>query len=105
MTQVLHSFADLAAVLGNVKAKKVVELASFANIEDKCGRNAAIIWAFLQDQEACKHYGPKGAILHDANSIVAVTGYDEDTTFNAVITLVTHGYAKLTANGQQVRAA
>ena len=59
MTAVLHSFAELAAVLGNDKMKA---------IEDKCGRKAAIIWAFLQDQEACKRYGPKGAILHEQAS-------------------------------------
>lgn len=106
-TQVLHSFAELAKVLGHdeVKARKVSKLATFTNIEDRCGRNAAVIWAFLQDQEACKRYGPKGAILHDAESITLATGYEQASVVNAVVSLIINGFAKATANGQQVRAA
>lgn len=106
-TAILHSFAELAAVLGNdkVKAKKVSSLASFTNIEDRCGRKAAVIWAFMQDQESCKRYGPKGAILHDVESICKATNYEASSVVNAVVSLVVNGYAKATANGKQVRAA
>lgn len=104
---ILHSFAELAVALGNdnVKAKKVSKLATFVNIEDRCGRKAAVVWAFLQDQESCKRYGPKGAILHDAASISEATHYDTASVVNAVVSLVVNGFAKVTANGQQVRAA
>lgn len=104
--QVLRSFADLAKVMGcKVKAEKIVNEASFINIEERCGRKAAIIWAFLQDQEACKRYGPAGAILHDSKSLQEATGFEEATVFGSVIALCRNGYAKLATNGLQVRAA
>lgn len=106
-TEILHSFADLARVLGHdeVKVAKVSKLISFETIKTKCGRKAAIIWAFLQDQESCKRYGPKGAILHDCESIQAATDYDASDVCDAVLRLIMNGHAKATANGKQVRAA
>ena len=106
MAAILHSFADLAKVMGcKVKAKKVVELTNFQNIEEKCGRKAACIWAYLQDQETTKKCGPKGAIIHNMDTLRTVTGYDDSVIFGSVIALVRNGYARLTANGQAVKAA
>ena len=106
MPTVLHSFADLAKVMGcKKKAKKVVEMATFQNIETKCGRKAAVIWAFLNDQEACKRYGAKGEILHDLEQLKAVTGYEESTIIGSAISLARNGFAKFTQNGQYMRAA
>lgn len=104
---VLHSFADLAKVFkgDEVKAKKVVELTSFTNIEATCGRKAAIIWAFMQDQEACKRYGAKGEILHDMGQLKIVTGFDEQAIFASVMNLIKNGHARLSPNGQYIKAA
>ena len=110
-TQTFTSFADLAAsdlakTLGcKAKAEKMEAETAFQAVLDKLGRKAAVVWAFLQDQEACKRYGPAGAILHDADSIGKATGYDESTVFGAVIALVRNGWAKFTPNGRYVRAA
>ncbi len=104
---VLHSFADLAKVFkgDTVKAKKVVELATFVNVEEKCGRKAAVLWAFMQDQEACKRYGAKGEILHDMTQLRNVSGFEEQAIFASVVNLVKHGFARLSPNGQYVKAA
>lgn len=104
---VVHSFAELAKVFkgDTVKVKQVAELATYATVEEKCGRKAAAIWAFMQDQEACKRYGAKGEILHDMTQLKAVTGFEDNVIFGSVIALVNHGFARLTPNGQYVRAA
>lgn len=114
-TQVLHSFAELAQVLGTkvngkvvpnkVKAEKVSKLATFESVKEKCGRKASIIWAFLQDQESCKRYGPKGYIIHDCDSIAIATDYNIDDVRDACIKLVMNGHARLCANGTQIKAA
>jgi hypothetical protein len=104
---VLHSFAELAKVLGGnkVKAKKVVELATFTNVLEKCGRKASVIWAFLQEQEACKRYGAKGEILHNLNQLKVVTEYEDGVIVRSVMALVRYGFARMTPNGEYVRAA
>ena len=102
----LHSFAELAKVLGcKIKAEKVSKLATYANVEKACGRKAATIWAFLNDQEACKRYGPKGAILHDMGQLATVTGYEQPAVAHSVISLVTNGFARITTCGTMVKAA
>jgi hypothetical protein len=111
-TQTFTSFAALAAsplvkaMGGNeVKAAKAEAETLFQSIKEKHGLPAAVIHAFLNDQEACKRYGNAGAILHDAASIAAATGYSEETIFGAVVALVRNGHARLSANGRYIKAA
>jgi hypothetical protein len=107
MAEVLHSFTELAKVFkGNeVKAKKVVALATYNTILDKCGSKAATIWGFMQEREACRKYGPKGFIMHDLDSLMLVTGYDQGQVIGAVVALIRNGFARPTVNGNQIKAA
>ena len=113
----LNSFADLAkAFEGKLpttpaqkkeiagRVKKVTETVSFVNIMAKLGKKAAMIWAFLNDQEACKRYGAKGEIQHDAKQLAIVfPDWDAQQIQSAVIALTLNGYAR--ANERYVMAA
>lgn len=106
-----YSFSDLAKHY-NVKptpqvAKATGQKGKAASlvVAEKCGKKAAILFEFLQGQEAGKPSGPKGAILLTLESLVAATGYDADTVFRTCMALVRNGFAHFTTNGQYLRAA
>ena len=104
-TTILRSFKELAKVLGCSKKAEVVEnLSIFQVISQKCGHKSAVIWAFLQDQEACKRYGAKGEIFADVPTLANVTGWSESSCRNATMSLILAGYAR-PAGTTQVRAA
>jgi hypothetical protein len=100
------SFGELAKVLGGSqeKARKVWFRPSFQAIADRIDRQAAVIWAFMQDQESCGRYGPKGAIVHTPQSIAAATGVELETVIGSVLKLIAAGHARINPD-QTVKAA
>ncbi len=109
MAAVLHTFAELAAalapVLGVVKATKMMGETPFLAVAEKCGRNAAIVWALINDLEATKKSGPNGSILFDVDFIRVKCRLSGDEAATAAFQLIRHGFAKPCMNGRAIKAA
>ena len=100
MVTTLTSFAELAKVFGcKEKAQKIIAKTPYLAVERDCGRKAAVVWAFMQDQEACKQSGPLGTIHHTPDFISARTGMPLDTVAEALIRLMVAGHVRPSPNG------
>lgn len=108
-TTTFRSFAELAAALelpsakskGNVK----VSVSTFETVKGQCGRKAALVWAFLQEQEYRARYGLEGQILHTLEDLQGASGYDAGVVVAACVLLVRKGWARFTTDGKHVRAS
>ena len=111
----LNSFSELAQVFGTkqavaVKEKKkkhkaIIPIATFANVEMKCGLASAQLWKWLQEQESCKKYGPKGSIMHSLADLKAISTYSETEIAECVVALIANGFARPSTDGNHVKAA
>jgi hypothetical protein len=105
MAKVITSFAELAKVMGKSKPEEMkVSQSAFDQVEAKCGRKAAIIFAYLNEQESCKRYGKAGQIIHTPQEIAEALGMDEGAAIGYLVALIRNGFAKITPD-QKVKAA
>lgn len=103
----VKSFAELAKVMGKkVKVKpEPIKINTFLHVQTKCGEHAAQIWAWMNEQEACKRYGVNGQIIHSPEDIAKILNLEKSTVVSSLITLMRNGFAKPTKDGRKVRAA
>lgn len=101
------SFAGLAKHFGMAKAEIKKKEAAFLQVEARCGRRAAIVWAVLQDREATKSYGKRGRIVSRSSDIAEAVGYTTKETEKFLTDLILAGHARYTENeaGPIVKAA
>ena len=106
MSQVFTSFADLAKALGSkIKAKEKMAHGSYITVQSDCGHKAAVIWAVLQDREACRTYGDNGKIILTPTELAEITGYAESSVIGCLISLIRRGHIRPTSDGKAVKAA
>lgn len=106
MSQVFTSFAELARVFGSeIKAKEKIAHGSYLTVETDCGHKAAVIWAVLQDREACRLYGDNGKIILTPVELAEITGYTLSSVIGCLISLVRRGHVRPTSDGKAVKAA
>ncbi len=103
---VLNSFKELARIFGSkVKAEEKLGHGTYIVVEEACGRKAAVLWTVLQDREACRMYGEAGKIILTPAELAEITGYEVQSVIGSLMALIGKGFARLTENGNAVKAA
>ena len=100
------SFNELARVYGDRNAARAkVDSEPFRDIEKEFGGICAVLWAMIQDREACKRYGDKGQHICTPAMLAEESGYSLDKVEQSLLRLCLKGKLRATHGGTAVKAA
>jgi hypothetical protein len=100
------SHAELVRVFrSRGKAQQKLDNPTFKAVEKVIGGRAAVVWAILQDREASKNYGDKGAIIVTPVMIAQESGYPLKEVETDLFHLAVNEMIRVTLDGKAVKAA